>query len=99
TSCYRDWSSDVCSSDLWGTLSVARIRALVESAALIALPIPPAPGIDDFARIESRWRSVRVSRAPLRPPPPPQPSTRTNTAKSERSEERRVGKEGRWRWQ
>ena len=45
------------------TLSVARIRALVESAALIALPTPLAPGIRDFARIESRWRSVSESRS------------------------------------
>ena len=44
------------------TLSVARTRALVESAARIALPTALAPGIRDCARIESRWRSVRESR-------------------------------------
>src|SRR5207247_9754357 len=45
------------------TLSVARIRGLVESAALIALPTPLAPEIRDFARIESSWRSVSESRS------------------------------------
>src|SRR5207249_11615763 len=44
------------------TLSVARTRALAESAARIALPTALAPGIRDCARIESRWRSVRESR-------------------------------------
>src|SRR2546430_2810492 len=43
------------------TLSVARTRALVESAARIALPTALAPGIRDCARIESRWRSVSES--------------------------------------
>src|SRR5437773_12101738 len=43
------------------TLSEARTRALVESAARIALPTALAPGIRDCARIESRWRSVSVS--------------------------------------
>src|SRR5947209_4563477 len=43
------------------TLSEARTRALVESAARIALPTALAPGIRDCARIESRWRSVSES--------------------------------------
>jgi hypothetical protein len=43
------------------TLSVARIRALAESAARIARPTPLAPGMRDCARIESRWRSVSES--------------------------------------
>src|SRR2546430_17659617 len=45
------------------TLSVARILALVESAARNAAPTPPAPGMREPASIESRWRSVRVSAA------------------------------------
>src|SRR5438876_7331848 len=65
------------------TLSVARIRALVESAARIALPTPLAPGIRDFARIESRWRSVSESRsaADLAVLPPEHAASSANTKK------------------
>src|SRR5205085_1952330 len=45
------------------TLSDARTLALVESAARKAAPTPRAPGMRDPARIESRCRSVRESRA------------------------------------
>src|SRR6266571_7328890 len=43
------------------TLSDARIRALVESAARIAAPTPRAPGMREAARMLSRCRSVRLS--------------------------------------
>src|SRR5207237_6635825 len=45
------------------TLSDARTLAFVESAARMAAPTPRAPGMRDPARIESRCRSVRESRA------------------------------------
>lgn len=64
---------------------MARTRALAESAARMALPTPEAPGICDLARIESRWRSVSVSRADApRPPEPPQAASKTREARSER---------------
>src|SRR5256886_753004 len=63
------------------TLSVARIRALVESAARIALPTPLAPGIRDFARIESRWRSA----ADLAVLPPEHAAQRARTMASMRA--------------
>src|SRR5687768_18149536 len=62
TRCSRDWSSDVCSSDL-------------------ASPAPPPPG----ARWWRRGRRSTVTPAAI------------STAES-RSEERRVGKEGRSLW-
>src|SRR2546430_9129522 len=56
-------------------LSAARIPALVESATRIAFPTARAPGIFDWARMLSRWRSVSESAAAVRavrdwPPPP-----------------------------
>src|SRR5207249_2754408 len=44
------------------TVSLARTRALIESAAVIARPTAFAPGIWDLARMLSCWRSVSVSR-------------------------------------
>ena len=63
------------------TLSEARTRALVESAARIALPTALAPGIRDCARIESRWRSVSesTSAADLADLPPEHPARRART--------------------
>src|SRR5207245_4352546 len=69
TRCYRDWSSDVCSSDLKFGHRPARDQSEV------------------YARVASRFANtgvcVEVNTAGLRKPC------------RERSEERRVGKEGR----
>src|SRR5207245_3191746 len=72
TRCYRDWSSDVCSSDLDG--------ALFHCAALVH-----SRDRDDGDR---KLSSHLMSR-------PSPPAAHCSTA---RSEERRVGKEGRCRW-
>src|SRR2546430_1721786 len=56
-------------------LTAARIPALVESATRIAFPTARAPGIFDWARMLSRWRSVSESAAAVRDVrdwPPPQ---------------------------
>src|SRR5205807_1711255 len=65
-------------------LSAARIPALVESATRIALPTARAPGIFDWARMLSRWRSVSESPAAVRDVPdwpPPQAVTTTITTR------------------
>src|SRR5256885_5784957 len=69
------------------TLSVARTRALVESAARMALPTARAPGIRDCARIESRWRSVSesASAADLADLPPEHAAERARTMTSMRA--------------
>src|SRR2546423_1254716 len=67
-------------------LSVARRRALAESAAFMARPTALAPGMLDLARIESRCRSVRVSRAAAPPPlaPPEQAAVSIRTTAGRR---------------
>src|SRR5207253_5828737 len=76
----RDWSSDVCSSDLRGR---ERRRARSRGGR--------AARPTGFRR---RWRAARLRQAwrggePARP-------TRTSANRRGRSEERRVGKECRW---
>src|SRR5713101_1775194 len=61
-----------------GTLSVPWMRAFVESAAFSARPTALAPGMLDFARIESCCRSVRVSRLASPLPERPQAAARTS---------------------
>src|SRR5690606_39317695 len=68
----RDWSSDVCSSDL---------------------PIPPRS-----RRVAFRWPRCRPCRSAGRTPAAPPRSRAFVRPPEERSEERRVGKEGRSRW-
>src|SRR3712207_9352012 len=65
---WRDWSSDVCSSDLWASPRTTR-------------PETPSPCAGPI-RVRARWRSWRATRVSC----------------LLRSEERRVGKEGRSRW-
>src|SRR2546430_172322 len=65
-------------------LSAARIPALVESATRIAFPTARAPGIFDWARMLSRWRSVSESPAAVRDLPdwpPPQAVNTTSTTR------------------
>src|SRR5207245_8148026 len=72
TRCYRDWSSDVCSSDLFFLISLA---------VGVTIVTPTASEMRKKAASEASSFSS-VARA-------------TNPAPSARSEERRVGKEGR----
>src|SRR5207248_3434273 len=83
TRSYGDWSSDVCSSDLRGTIKAQ-------------------------ARGKPHWSRhftalLRTPRGPKRRPGPGAVAIRQNCAmnreaKKARSEERRVGKEGKRRW-
>src|SRR5690606_41066470 len=75
----RDWSSDVCSSDLAGAREAARRLREADPAAMRrwARPLPADP--------PRRPRAARVRRPPRWSRAPP----------SARSEERRVGKESR----
>src|SRR5207245_4517767 len=50
TRCYRDWSSDVCSSDLLGLYALQR-RGLLEPRGLTPSPPPAGPFL--------MWKTVR----------------------------------------
>src|SRR5207245_6498168 len=88
TRCYRDWSSDVCSSDL-----VPSSASVACSVSHSAPSMGTLPGLAPFRAsgelVPSLGRSG-VNRQPL-----PQFAP---VAAEERSEERRVGKECRSRW-
>src|SRR6266542_3252757 len=44
TRCYRDWSSDVCSSDLADSGGQAqKVVSFLEDAGFVVLPVEPAP--------------------------------------------------------
>src|SRR5690554_7149348 len=82
TRCGRDWSSDVCSSDLPGLLTdrpESQNRSLTWIQNRSTGINPKHPDVSD------RNSAVRHIR-------------RTRTARASRSEERRVGKECRSRW-
>src|SRR5207245_3648138 len=81
TRCYRDWSSDVCSSDL--SLALLLADAPLPAGERRARRRSAPAGVAR-APARDRWRPCRGR--PERPPRPPAPP---------RSEERRVGKE--WR--
>src|SRR5437868_14949860 len=71
----RDWSSDVCSSDLPVEVAVAELHGLLQLGERGGLPF----------REREAAREVVVGRCVAR-------------LQAHRSEERRVGKEGRARW-
>src|SRR5207245_4731804 len=77
TRCYRDWSSDVCSSDL-----------VVRDSAVRNVGEPPQPR---FYRPFAREYDGGITAVLLETGTDP-------AAMVPRSEERRVGKEGRWLW-
>src|SRR5207248_3630138 len=85
TRSYGDWSSDVCSSDL-ALFGVTRGHPSVYSPEL--------------KRELDRPRDLRHMgpRRPLHSPPAGSAGTATFVQMNVRSEERRVGKEGRYRW-
>src|SRR5207245_6344291 len=80
TRCYRDWSSDVCSSDLYPTVDL-------KAAALLHSLVTGHPLIDGNKRVG--WVAVRLfyrlNDQDVHPS--------ANEAFDLRSEERRVGKE------
>src|SRR5262249_58933637 len=84
-----DWSSDVCSSDLPASLVWFEIpaddlkRAQKFYSALFGWKINPFPNMQDYWHIDSGGDDASPDGAIM---------------KRMRSEERRVGKEWRWRW-
>src|SRR5207245_3323317 len=86
TRCYRDWSSDVCSSDL------AQILVDLGVRSMRLLTNNPAKR----AGLEGYGLSI-VGRVPL-PARVTADNLRYLVTKRDRSEERRVGKECRARW-
>src|SRR2546422_4266617 len=85
TRCSRDWSSDVCSSDLAPTVQVG------QTAQLTATP-RDAGGNPLTGRVIT-WQSSNGAVAMVNGS-----GLVTAVAVGSRSEERRVGKEGRSRW-
>src|SRR5206468_6947941 len=93
----RDWSSDVCSSDLFAKLllenspsSVRATKALINGFIKTQLDTQVSAAIEDNARIRSTadFREGISSFLEKRKP----------VWSGKRSEERRVGKEGKVRW-
>src|SRR5690625_6836441 len=66
----RDWSSDVCSSDLSGRTGLEQFHATQPDLVILDLMLPEIDGLEVCRQIR----------------------------KNSRSEERRVGKEGRFWW-
>src|SRR3712207_6905847 len=81
---WRDWSSDVCSSDLTGSVNVASLIDDTEATNWAAL--------NQAAGVHNSQPSVTVDLAG------PDPILVDSVRVSARSEERRVGKECRSRW-
>src|SRR5438874_2821268 len=82
----RDWSSDVCSSDL--VFSVCGTVMLKNSLMFLVAQ----RGIRDRRRSLPELRGYRTP-TPARPAPAP-PESRAGSRAAPRSEERRVGQEG-----
>src|SRR5690606_40168347 len=88
----RDWSSDVCSSDLleqWRTLDYAEL-----AAEILALYIDDIPR-DELRRLTAAAYSKQAFPGEKMVPLKPLEGEMSLLGLS-RSEERRVGKEGRW---
>src|SRR5438105_9074636 len=77
----RDWSSDVCSSDLMMARIGKNMRITRWRSAPSSAPMAPSRGLFRFSAQPRMWRAPSRSRC----------------APTRRSEERRVGKEGRER--
>src|SRR2546429_4633727 len=87
TRCSRDWSSDVCSSDLSDKWTAADCKAFGGRGQILVSGVigkVPVTG-------QKRWRRRERTRPPAR-------SWKDRRTSQLRSEERRVGKECRSRW-
>src|SRR3712207_8159331 len=80
---WRDWSSDVCSSDL-AIMRIALLEMLHPDVAPAETPIPPEGAISEAVETAKRFCSAEAPKF-------------VNGILN-RSEERRVGKECRSRW-
>src|SRR5205814_3737823 len=93
TRCLSDWSSDVCSSDLSMSFSDLRSSLYQQTPVLTSLLLSRCR---DAACLPSAYELMLHSKgmlaAALRP------GASLTRLGRDRSEERRVGKEGRWGW-
>src|SRR3712207_8769724 len=81
---WRDWSSDVCSSDLGEDLVEMEADERAQRGLFLAFQYPYAvPGVTVASFLRSAINAIRKAR---------------NGGEDDRSEERRVGKECRSRW-
>src|SRR5207245_4112749 len=64
TRCYRDWSSDVCSSDLLGEVSILvppiMCLALIAGLGFVAIMVPAQTFLQERAPVELRGRVFAV---------------------------------------
>src|SRR3712207_7215248 len=79
---WRDWSSDVCSSDL---LALVALRLHAPATGRVVTTVLAASAGNDMLHAGFSWLCAGAS-------------TQEKVAKAARSEERRVGKECRSRW-
>src|SRR5205814_7368855 len=94
TRCLSDWSSDVCSSDLTYTQPDGRLRYTINGSQWLSTPSRGARGGPRDVRIANylvRGRVVDVEGRPI------DGAAVRIGREAVRSEERRVGKGGRWR--
>src|SRR5207245_7223916 len=94
TRCYRDWSSDVCSSDLFKRYVEALVQKPAAEINVESNIEPPESEDGDKTRKEESMLDIMMGQKPPEPPPEPPPPTEEE---DERSEERRVGNE--WKTQ
>src|SRR5438128_3974341 len=90
TSCYRDWSSDVCSSDLVFTAEVSTPTAILATALagpVVGIAVGVLTSAVNTLRNPTFWPFVVV-----------QVIVALYAGLAARSEERRVGKESGGRW-
>src|SRR5207245_7589755 len=89
TRCYRDWSSDVCSSDL----KLSAVHRMLSGENVSALGCE----LRVLRKELYKWRDNFRARGPdgLRSRGRPRKAEAAGLARTPRSEERRVGKEGR----
>src|SRR3712207_8164253 len=88
---WRDWSSDVCSSDLYIAGRAPRLTSLARPAARV--PRRPSTNFDAVVASTGKMKASAKTKAVW------SHQERVNRRKpARRSEERRVGKEGRSRW-
>src|SRR5207245_3803539 len=88
TRCYRDWSSDVCSSDLFNSEEEMLTKLRTNPGTYDVVLINSARTLQ--AQAEDLLEPIDLSKVPNAKDLAPQ--------LRDRSEERRVGKEGRSRW-
>src|SRR3546814_12567984 len=78
-----DWSSDVCSSDLWTCSTSDQLTAAAQVATMVLMKATPVTAL--ASRLDPALKPNQPTHSRLAP---------IMVMVSERSEERRVGKEG-----